>query len=401
MLSGFNNNAIKNINHTLADFLTTIIDDYDGEFPPEVQQAIVSKNASSDNTINIDEISGTSCITNFDIERLIPNWVVAEKNRKVANGETNVVSVFDFLQKYYDWLYCDAPDGGQYSLSSSLLDVIDVQKTREEFLKRIYSVYFSSFPYDSVKSNPDIVFDLQKARDFIVSIRNNLHRRKTNREAIRYFFTELFSVKEEDILVYFPKKDILRLNGGMFYNDSFSFISATGDYDKTNVLGSGLNVSRFQDNDWFHDWSYLIYLGHSLDNQSLKEAYVESLHPAGLKLIFGKQISDYQGPGSTDETSRICEYPMLKNYAPYAPTLSYPFIGSFYGLSLYGLSGCSGCLGTYRVPAATGFTGPIHVMPTWAGLENRFFDINILSFIQLCVDAGITSPNENKTCTDC
>jgi hypothetical protein len=396
MLSSINNSAIKNINHALDSFLNLIIDDYDATFAPEVQSAIVQKNASGDTTTRIDDITGTSCVTNFDIDRLIPNWVVAEKSDREGSGETNVISVFDFIQKYYDWLYCDGPDGAQYSLSTSLLDIIDVEKTREEYLRRIYDVYFNSFPYDDVKANPNIVFDLQNARDFIVSIRNTLHKRKTNREAIRYFFTKLFSVSEEDILIYYPKKDILRLNGGMFNNEFFEFISATGDYDRTNVLGSALNISRFQDNDWFHDWSYLVYLGHTQDNQSLKQAYVDSLHPAGLRLIFGKQLSDYHGAGVADENSTICEYPMLKNYAPYAPTLTYPFLQSASGFSLYGLTGCCGCQGY------TGFTGPTYVLPSWAGIpERRFFDINILNFIYLCTNEGITSPNENKNCTSC
>jgi hypothetical protein len=396
MISGFSNNAIKNINHTLASFLTLITDDYDAEFTPQTQEAIQFKAASGDPTLNLDDIKGTSCVTNFDIDRLIPNWVVAEKLDRQNNGETNVISVFDFIQKYYDWLYCDAEDGAQYSLSSDLLDIIDVQKTREEYLQRIYNTYFNSFPYQSVNDNPNIVFDLQNARDFIVSIRNTLHKRKTNREAIRYFFTKLFAIDENDILVYFPKKDILRLNGGMFNNEFFEFVSATGDYEKTNVLGSALNISRFQDNDWFHDWSYLVYLGHTQDHQSLKQAYVDSLHPAGLRLIFGKQISDYQGAGAADEDSRICEYPMLKNYAPYAPTLTYPYLQSLYGFSLYGLTGCCGCHGY------TGFTGPTYVLPTWADInERRFFDINILNFIYLCVGDGITSPNETKNCTSC
>lgn len=401
MLSGFSNNALKNINHTLSDFLDFISDKYDEKFDKALQDAITLKAASGNDT-DIDSITGTSCVTNFDISRLIPLWVVREKNNKVASGESDVISIFDFMQKYYDWLYCDADDGAQYSLGINLLDVIDVERTREEFLQKIYFTFFNSFPYEAVKNNENITFDLQLAREFLIGIKNNLHNRKTNKEAIRYFFNKLFSISEEDIEVYFPKKDILRLNGGIFSNNNFTFIAATGDYEKTNILSSGLNISRFQDNDWFHDWSYLVFLGHTQDNKNLKEAYVNSLHPAGLRLVFGKQISDYQGPGVSEETSNICEYPMLKNYAPYQMGSTYPFIGNAFGFSLYGISGCSGCLGTFVTPTATlGFTGPTHVLPTWAGLQNTFFDINILSFIYMCYGDGVTSPNEFKTCENC
>lgn len=127
MISGFSNNAIKNINHTLDGFLDSILSDYDDKFAQNIQEAITERSATNSD-VDIDSITGTSCTTNFDISRLIPLWVVREKNALVAAGETNAISVFDFLQKYYDWLYCDGEDGAQYSLSNSLLDVIDVQK---------------------------------------------------------------------------------------------------------------------------------------------------------------------------------------------------------------------------------------------------------------------------------
>lgn len=396
MLSGYLNNSVKNINHVLADFLSNISDEYDTSFG-QITQRIISDG------LNPADFNQSSCVTNYDISRLIPHWVIAEKNSKLSGGESNVISVFDFLQKYYDWLYCDLSDGARYSLGDNLLDIIDVQRTREEFISRVYNVYFKSFPYEKIHDDSRISFDLQKARDFIVDIKKNLHGRKTNIESINYFFNKLFSISEEDILIYYPKVDIIRLNGGMFNNQQFNFTSATGNFSNSTSLGSGLNISRFQDNDWFHDWSYLIFINNLQENENIKDAYIKSLHPAGLRLIYGKQISDYQGPGQSDETSVVCEYPMLKNYAPYSLTLSFGEIGAIDGITLYGLSGCSGCDGSYHTPAATGFTGPVHVLPTWTGAitQTRFFDINILSFIELCHGSGITSPNDNKSCNNC
>ena len=150
MLSGYLNNSVKNINHTLNDFLDSIGDEYNTAFP---QRLALELSAS--------QFNQSTCGSNYDISRLIPSWVVAEKNSKEQNGETNVVSVFDFLQKYYDWLYCDGESGAQYSLANNFLDMIDVERTREEFLKRIYSVYFNSFPYDAIRNDGRIVFDLQ------------------------------------------------------------------------------------------------------------------------------------------------------------------------------------------------------------------------------------------------
>lgn len=396
MLSGYLNNSITNINHTLSDFLDNVNGDFNQKFGTFTQKIISAG-------LDPKDFDSSACVDNFDITRLIPTWVISEKHSKQSSGEANVISVFDFLQKYYDWLYCDLPEGAQYALGENLLNIIDVQRTREEFIGRIYNTYFHSFPFDDVKNDPDLALDLQKARDFIVDIRKNLHGRKTNLEAINYFFTRLFSISEEDIIVYYPKTDILRLNGGMFSNQFFNFTSATGNFETGTALGSGLNISRFQDNDWFHDWSYLVFLNNQQENETLKKAYIQSLHPAGLRLVFGKQISDYQGPGTADETSVVCEFPMLKNYAPYSMTLTYGEVGNKFGITLFGLTGCSGCNGSYHVPAATGFTGPVFVLPTWTGdiPQTRFFDINIVSFLQLCHSSGLTSPNETKSCLNC
>ena len=92
MISGFNNNSIKNINHTLSDFLDSILSEYDGKFEQNVQDAITQKALFTEGA-NIDDITGTSCVTNFDISRLIPTWVIREKNEMVASGQPNVVSV--------------------------------------------------------------------------------------------------------------------------------------------------------------------------------------------------------------------------------------------------------------------------------------------------------------------
>ena len=55
-------------------------------------------------------------------------WAMPEPNRAADQEfktKANAISVFDFIQKYYDWLYCDSQDGAQYMLSENLLNLID------------------------------------------------------------------------------------------------------------------------------------------------------------------------------------------------------------------------------------------------------------------------------------
>jgi hypothetical protein len=135
------------------------------------------------------------------------------------------------------------------------------------------------------------------------------------------------------------------------------------------------------------------------NNEDLERLYRKSNHPAGIKLIFGKQLSDYVPPIPEDEDLTICEYPLLKNYAPYILGSTYPNIGQVNGLSYAGLDSCIGCCGN----SYNGFTGPTHAFPTWTQniISSTFFDINILEFLTLCYNSGLTSPNEDLTCDGC
>jgi hypothetical protein len=169
-----------------------------------------------------------------------------------------------------------------------------------------------------------------------------------------------------------------------------------GDYSTINHLGgSALNVGRLQDSDWIQDYSYLLKVGQPVENYV--ESYKEILHPAGLRVVYEKEMTDYEGPGEGEDSSFICEYPILKNYSAYQLGITYnTVVGSFAGVSLYGLTCCDG----YSSGFTLGFTGPAYYFPNWNGSINsfNFNDINIFDFFTMCFISGFTSPNEGITC---
>ena len=81
----------KNINHTLI------------ELSPTIDEERIDLDVSEASGINLNRLTNTSlnssyCGTNFDITKYIPLWVVYEKQERIDNGESNPVSIFDFLQ---------------------------------------------------------------------------------------------------------------------------------------------------------------------------------------------------------------------------------------------------------------------------------------------------------------
>jgi len=351
---------------------------------------------------------GLECPTNYDITNQIPLWMIYEKQARQLDG-LSTLSIYDFLQKYYDWLYCDESSGAQYELSKRLLDIVDIEKTRSKFVERLANIYANGFDPNALEANGGLVRE-ENLRKFIKGIRRTFYHRKTTEDGIRYFFSTLFDINDEDISIQVPKKFILRLNGGRFADSNYAFLNGqTGDYELTNALsGSYLNGSRLQDSNWIQDWSYLIKVG--ILGSEYKTSYLQIAHPAGLKIVFEKTLSDYQGPTFDDNAVTVCESAFLRNYAPYGISFNYSsstsgltyaspaYWQNVAGLTLIGLPKNTGCCGA----SFAGFSGPTHLFPNWAGdfTRTNFKDIYISSMFELCYPTEAeSSPNSGFVCT--
>ena len=152
----------------------------------------------------IDEVASLvfdsqSCPRNHDIEKQIPLWIIYEKADRENAGQDGI-NIFDFIQKYYDWLYCDNETGAQYELSAAFTDIIDVQKTRTKFLERLSQIYAPGFDVNSLVSNGGYVTEL-RLRNFLNGIKRAFYHKKTTEDSIRYFFKTLFGVQNEDVSI--------------------------------------------------------------------------------------------------------------------------------------------------------------------------------------------------------
>lgn len=365
------------------------------DIPPEQNLAeifdILIPNASSANDED-GTISGTECcITNFDISKQIPLWVLVEKEERGGNELT----VFDFVQKYYDWLYCDLEcgAGSGYLLEDKFLSVIDVEKTKAKYLKRLYSTYFPEYDdKEQLKDKNGNNVTVVSLGSFVKYIKTRFYLKKGTAEALKIFFQKIFSVPSSELSLKYPKKQILRLNGGAFQDSRFQFNAVTSDrlLDPESVaneiIGSKLNYSRFQDGEVFTDYSYILTVGISQENY--KGLYLRSNHPAGTNCIFELEINQFQPPGSTAIQTQLCEFPRLQQYSPYV-------IGNTYATGLTYTEGCN---------LSGDFGGvPSYFFPNWANEMTdyySFFNIPIESMFRLCrINNGI-NPN-SQIPTEC
>ena len=359
-----------------------------------IQASILT--AASTTASSVDNYS--CCGTYLDITTQIPYWVVIEKEEK--GGEA--LTVFDFIQKYYDWLYCEEVCGGSdYLLENKLLDIIDIEKTKQSYRKRLYYSYFPEYRDGEQLSKGDAVVTDDTIAKFVKGIKLKFYVKKGSLESLKYFFKSLFSL--ENVQVRYPKKLILRLNAGAFFNSNFNFRGST--YDQTlelenrenEIVGSYLNHNIIQDGSLYTDYSYIVNAGSQGINITYQDLFKRIIHPAGLNAFLELDIDNYEPPGSTyvDEGNFCENNPLLINYYPYQLNTEYVdedfFLRISGGVSYYGLTYTRGC--TLTGPT---INKPCHFFPTWAnGLTSytKFFNIPIRQMFILCRINTKINPN--------
>ncbi len=328
--------------------------------------------------------NGTCCESGtLNIEKYIPYWIIREK---IDRGG-NTLTIFDFIQKYYDWLYCTSNEcgGSGYILENKLMDIIDIDKTKELYYKKLFFSYFGDFDQDEqVKDANGLVIDNQTVASFIKNIKPKFNERKGSIESLNLFFNKLFSVEMGDIKISYPKEQIFRLNSGVFPSQYSGFTGQNS--------GSGtLNKYRFQDGNFFQDYSYTIHTGITLANSGYGPLYIRSLHPAGLRCMLEVNIDDYVIFGEEQEVD-VTQTQSLKNYSPYIMGITYPELSP----NIYGLTYTTGCTTTF-------FAGPspTFVFPSWStgmGSYTTFGEIPINKMFKLNYTINITNPNSTLTC---
>jgi hypothetical protein len=362
----------------------------------------------------VEKSTDSLCTPNLhDIFSNFPRWI------RERNSETNLP---EFLQSYYDWLYCKGSSGAQYYVSSKdYFDLLNLETNSKDIVRSYASSYAADFPVNKIgNSGPAYQggenkgVSLDNIIDFLGGIRNNFYQTKGSEKSYKYFFKKLYGITLGENAIDYPKKRVLRLNGGRF--DGWSRgVSAggTGTYESTSTLGgSYLNDAIIQDGYFYQDYSYILNSGEVSDYDTIVS---EMIHPAGLKVFYEQSFADYIPIGGSGDYSEGladgCEVPRLYNYFPYSMESTgdiEPCVGcsgsglwTDFWVTKRGLTGLAGA--TYTQPAfnhpgwalagaTTGSSGDIDTY----GLS--FSSVVIRDFVELCAPVvGQTSPNDGIT----
>lgn len=321
-----------------------------------------------------------SCTYPLNIRELFPYWL-----RLTENGNSVLISL---TESFYQWLCCNNTDINDVSFFR-LEDLIDQQYIPADLVEHLSSTYLNALSANTVNN----VIGPEKAKQIIDNIKINLYSKKGSEESFKYVINEFFGVDPNKISISYPKRYVLRLNGGR-YDWMRDNLDAQGDYSVNiddfypQLAGSYLNYSVLYDNDLWQEHSYVVNTP-SVTTTQYESAIRPLLHPAGMKDFF--QVRHDIFNSINDNASTIqSELPIFANYALYklgsTASIGYTF-------------GCSGGYG--------GITGyPIYIFPSWdTEISEKYYSgmsfgqINIGDFLYLSPAAGYTYPNSGLKCT--
>ncbi len=128
-----------------------------------------------------------------------------------------------FLQAYYEFV---EQSGGLNDVSRSLEDSIDIDNTLPEFLDHFKAKYASGFPSSTLMN-----------KEMLIKNAHQFFSNKGTESSLRFLFRALF---DEEIEVYYPNRNILRVSDGKW---SIAAAFRVSDTIYNNFVGDGIKTS--------------------------------------------------------------------------------------------------------------------------------------------------------------
>jgi hypothetical protein len=322
----------------------------------------------------------STCKYPINIRELFPYWL-----RLTKDGDSVLIAL---TKAYYDWLSCNMTDVNSLSFFR-LEDLIDLENIPESLVQHLSNTYLNSLPSDAITKG---IVSPEKVKNIIDNIKVNLYTKKGAENGFKYVINEFFGVDPDTISISYPKRYLLRLNGGR-YDWMRDNLDPQGDYSVRldefypQLTGSYLNYSVLYDNDVWQEHSYVVNVA-GLSLEAYENVVKPLLHPAGTKDFFQLRVDIFNNinDGTGVQTNEI---PVFANYSVYK-------LGST--ASMGRTFGCCGACG--------GITGyPSYVFPSWdIEIYGKYYEgmtfgqINIGDFLYLSPRNGFTFPNAGITC---
>lgn len=430
--------------------LTTLLKTSSQEIIPEpvLAQAIAFRSYAMETT------GESFCVSPVGVEGQIPFWI-----KQNYGNQSNESYFVEFIKSYYNWLYCGFKKDGVNLTPYEIEDLYDIDKVPDAFIDQYAKTYAPFLPLSLISNESDTSSQIaiQNIRSFIKSIKSDFLISKGTEGAYRYLLKTLFNIT--NVNIDYPKKYLMRLNGGKYSNISWdlipnSIIDLPDNFDpknpiendvlaggvgynaetRPNLFGAALNEAVLPDDNFWQEFSYILTSDASVNDViNYKDTVLLGTHPAGTVGFFEQYVSITDTTVPSDDplgggvVVDYTELPVIGRYLLYYPNIntdktSDPFYDiTFY--SEYDFDLCSGsdsqlcycCVFNCNPSGVSGATAPQHYFPNWdpdvkseIEIQNgTLANMTIGSFLELKRSTNQPSPNINlatcelTTCDTC
>jgi hypothetical protein len=400
---------------------------------------VISKNL----TVGTDPVGQNYCVAPSVTDSQIPFWI--KQNYGTDSNENYLI---DFLKSYYNWIYCGFKKEDVQLTPYDIEELLDIDRVPDAFLDEYIKSYAPFISLPSISAT-----DKQYVRAFIRSIKSDFLITKGTEPAYRYLLKTLYNVT--NVNIDYPKKYLMRLNGGKYVDFSWSLVptdiidlpenfdpnnpiqndvlAGNVGYSSTrpNLFGAALNEAVLPDDYFWQEYSYILTSDATTEQAiNYKNTLLAGTHPAGMLGFFEQYVplddvdtgadenDDGSIPVSYEELPVIGRYLLMFPGITSAPANS-PVISI--GTNLYSLYNqenlCDDqtnytcyCCSNYCDPMGTTGYYPQHIWPAWdpgvrrdilTSTQKTLGNMTIGSFIELSYAvAGTPSPGQQSPNTN-
>ena len=199
----------------------------------------------------------------FPVEKFVSNFVQSQFPSFYQEEGPNFIL---FMKAYYEWL--ETADNPIYQ-ARRLYDYRDVDNTLEKFLEFFQKKYLYGIPFNVISN-----------KRFLLKHILDIYRSKGSTQCYRLLFKLLYN---EDIEIYLPGKDILRVSDGTWIEPKYLEVTKNDklkDYIGKTIIGATSLVTATVEN----------YVQENYNNDIINILYVTNILPRRKDFAINEKI---------------------------------------------------------------------------------------------------------------
>jgi hypothetical protein len=217
----------------------------------------------------------------FSTEKYISNFISSQFPQFYNEDGENFVL---FMKAYYEWL---ESSGNPVYQARRLYDYRDIDNTLEEFLEFFQKKYLYGIPFNVIAN-----------KRFLLKRILDVYRSKGTIQCYRLLFKLLYN---EDIEIYLPGRDVLRISDGTWNEPRYLEVSAneaTPSYIGKTIVGVSSGVTAIVEN----------FVEESHNTSKINILYLSNISPRNGQFVVGEKITEL---GFQTDTESVTDAPTI------------------------------------------------------------------------------------------